>query len=320
MIDTIGSVQSVIAEFRDVYAAHVSKGKQEVRVSELPDKQRADWFRRDGELHPSSFPYCGLRHAYELLERPSDPIIDVDFGRDYFLPAGSVFHAAIQKWIGFSGQYVGDWHCQKCGRVHARRVHPKACKACGHTHLDYHELGGAWGKNVHWHTDGLFRTKSKRHWLVDFKTTSTYAIEQHRKTKTVFPYTTNRSQIESYIPLVEDLTSLDIDGWLLVYAARDNPNHIYKVEVVGGRVTAKQKTSIRQRLEQSDRDFTVARQVVDKPIKVFKRLATTKLCEDRDYYDHFVHDQWDPCPLHKQCFGNKLPAKLQAAVVKNQKE
>lgn len=308
------SLQNVIAEFRGVYENHVSRGKYVTHVSELPERERANWLKRDGELHPSSFPYCGLRHAYELLQRPADPEIKMDFGRDYFLPAGTVFHEAVQKWIGFSGQFIGDWHCQKCKRVHAKRIRPKACKSCGHTQLDYNELGGVWGKNVHWHTDGLFRTKAKRNWLVDFKTTSTYAIEQHRKTKNVFPYTSNRMQIEGYVPLVEDLTGLEIDGWMLVHCARDNPNHIYKVEVVGAVLKASHKETIRERITQADKDFAIARRVKELPVKVFARLQKTKLCEDRDFYDHFVNDQWNPCPLHKQCFGNKLAAKLEAAL------
>lgn len=308
-------LQSVIQEFKTQYEATVCKGSYSMRVSEMLPKARAEWERRDRELHPSSFPYCGLRHAYERLIRDADPEIDVNFGREYFLPAGHVFHAAIQKWIGFSGQYVGDWFCHGCKHMMRARVRPEnGCRKCGSQHIEYTELGGTWGSNVHWHTDGLFRTRKKRHWVVDFKSTSTYAIEQHRKTKTVFPYTSNRFQIESYIPLIEDTYNIEIDGWLLVYAARDNPNHIFKVEVVGGVVNDQRKEDLRAVLEQNDKDFPVALGVKEQPVKVFKRLAKTKLCEDRDYYDHFIHDQWDPCPLHKVCFGGKLQPKLQKAI------
>lgn len=307
-------LQSVVQEFRSVYETHVGKGAQELRVSELPESQQREWRKRDAELHPSSFPFCGLRHAYELLLREDDPVVRQDFGRDYYLPAGHVFHAALQKWIGFSGVYIGDWRCQSCGKTHKRRGRPKVCSRCGHQHLEYHELGGVWGDNIHWHTDGLFRTSDRKYWLVDFKSTSTYSIFQHRKTKSVFPYVSNRTQIESYTPLVEDLTGLEIEGWLLVYAARDKPNSMFNLEVVGNTLNTKRKAEIRTRLEQSDKDFPIARQVKERPVKVFRRLERTKLCEDRDYYDHFVHDQWDPCPLHKVCFGSRLWNRLHKAV------
>jgi hypothetical protein len=109
---------------------------------------------------------------------------------------------------------------------------------------------------------------------------------------------------------VEDTYDVKVAGWMLVYAARDNPNHMFKVEVVGGTVDDERREQLRARLETADTDFGIARKVKEQPVKVFKRLERTKLCEDRDFYDHFVHDKYSPCPLHKVCFGSKLHAKL----------
>jgi hypothetical protein len=302
----------VIRQFRRTYETNVSNGSQEIRVSDLLEADRKDWERRDGELHPSSFPFCGLRYAYEYFNRDEDPVINLDFGRDYFLNAGHVFHAALQKWMGNSGEMLGDWRCEACGTMHKFKARPGKCRKCGGQHLEYRELGGAWGKHVHWHTDGLW--KSKKIWVVDYKSTSTYAIEQHRKTKQVFPYISNRFQIETYIPLIEDTYNIEIAGWLLVYAARDNPNHMFKVEVVGGAVDEDRRAQLKERLHTADTDYGIARKVKEQPIKVFKRLERTKLCEDRDFYDHFVHDKYNPCPLHKVCFGSKLHAKLHKGI------
>lgn len=300
-----------ISKFRQVYEANVSQGQREFRVSELLEKDAADWRRRDGELHPSSFPFCGLRHAYERLHRDDDPVITHEFGRDYFLNAGHVFHAALQRWMGHSEQMIGDWKCKACGAMHRFKTIPvKGCRRCGSQHLEYRELGGHWGKNVHWHSDNLWKQTDSKLWVIDYKSTSTYAIEQHRKTKQVFPYVSNRFQIESYIPLLEDTYDIEIAGWMLVYAARDNPNHMFKVEVVGGEVDDDRKAELRERLHQADKDFSVTLKVKEQPIKVMRRLEQTKLCEDKDFYDHFVHDKYNPCPLSKVCFGSKLKTKF----------
>lgn len=306
MIDS--DLQRAIRRFRAEYENNITKGSYELRVSELLKADRDEWKKRDGELHPSSFPFCGLRYAYEFNNREEDPIVVQDFGRDYFLNAGSVFHSAVQKWMGNGGQMLGDWKCLDCGAKHSFKAKPEKCRKCGGQHLEYHELGGVWGKNLHWHTDGLW--KNKKLWVVDYKTTSSYAIEQHRKTKQVFPYTSNRFQIETYVPLIEDTYGVEISGWLLIYCARDNPNHMFKVEVVGGLIDNARREQLRERLETADKDFTIARKVNEFPIKVFSRLKKSKLCEDKEFYTHFVEDKYNPCPLANVCFTKKLDKKL----------
>jgi hypothetical protein len=310
MIDS--DLSRTISRFRQLYEANVANGSTEPRLSELPKRQRDNLLKRDGELHPSSFPFCGLRHAYERFTREDDPIVHQNFGSDYFLSAGHVFHAALQKWLGRSGKMLGNWYCPKCKHLHKHQATPEACVKCKCPDLEYQELGGTWGKHVHWHSDGVFKTKDL--WVVDYKSTSVHAIEKHFKTKSVFPYVRNRFQIESYVPLLEDLLETKIAGWLLVYAARDNPNHMYKTVVVGGQVDAERREVLRDRLVQADKDFGVALQVKEKPVRVFKRLKETKLCDSRDFYNDFIHDQYDPCPLSKVCFGSKLQPFLQKAI------
>jgi hypothetical protein len=301
--------QQAINFLKSVFEQHVSKGTYDLHVSDLLPADRANYDRREGELHPSSFPFCGLRYAYELEHRDADPVIRQDFGRDYYLPAGTVFHSAIQKWLGRSGTILGDWKCLHCGRTHKLQTKPDACRKCKGTHLEYHELGGSYGKNLHWHTDGVLKTEDIGNWVIDYKSTSTFAIDQHRKTQNLFPYSSNRFQIETYIPLIEKTYELPIAGWLLVYAARDSPSS-YKLVVVGSAVSQKQKDALLLRLDTADRDWSVARKVLTKPIAVYKRLAQSKLCADKDYYDMVVHDKYSPCPLSKVCFGSKLHAKL----------
>jgi hypothetical protein len=140
-------LERAIRGFRRQYEENVSQANYELRVSELLEADRKEWERRDAELHPSSFPFCGLRYAYDYNEREDDPVIVQEFGRDYFLNAGHVFHAALQKWMGRSGQMIGDWHCLECKTKHKFKTKPEKCRKCGGQHLEYHELGGKWDKN-----------------------------------------------------------------------------------------------------------------------------------------------------------------------------
>lgn len=307
------SKTAVFEEYKAAFEKYVSKGSISMTVGELLPAERDEWLRRDKELHPSSFPFCGLRNAYERFTRPADPSLEIDFGRDYFLPAGHVFHAAVQKWIGFSGVYIGNWVCLSCSRRYELQGRPKRCK-CGSHHLQYEELGGKWGKTVSWHTDGLFRTRNHGLWLNDFKTTSTYAIYKHKKENT-FPYVGNEWQIKAYVPLVEDLIQEKLAGYMLTYAARDNPSKPWNIVVVGSKITDSIRAQARANLELSDQMFKTGLAVKKRPNKTFKLVSANKLCSDRDFYNEQVKNDFEPCPLAKVCFNKtRLQKALQEAI------
>jgi hypothetical protein len=310
--------ERAINDFRLVYETNVSKGIRQYRVSQLTEKEQKDYWARDATLHPSSMPFCGLRSAYERLLREPDPIVERDFGFDYFLPVGHATHYALQKWLGHSGQLIGNWKCagEGCKRKWKFRSQPKKCDKCGHREFHYDELGGVSGKNFHWHTDGVFHKKDGQYWVIDYKTTSEFAIKKHNDAgKTVFPYMSNRFQIETYVPLVEEKYNIKIAGWLLVYVPRDGPKLSWKIAIVGGQINEERRERLKQRLEVADRDFSVSLKVKEHPVKVFKKLEQSKICEDREFYDNFIHDQYNECPLHKQCFAaKKLKKKLATAI------
>lgn len=303
----------VISQFKAVYAKEVSNGKNELRLSQLLPADQAEYRRREAELHPSSFPFCGLRYAYELANLEDDPVIAQNFGSDYFLNAGTVFHSAVQNWVGRGGDIIGTWKCLACKHETKPRTWLPKCPKCDSVHLEYQELGGKWGKHVSWHSDGVFKQPTKKLWVIDYKTTSNAAIMEHRKTKQVFPYTKNRFQIETYAPLIEDTYGVKVEGWLLVYCARDNPSRPWNVEVVGGVIDNERREVLKERLHQADKDWGIARRVTEKPIAVYKRLQETKICPDRDFYNDNIYDKYDPCPLAKVCFSK---TKLQAFLEK----
>lgn len=52
---------------------------------------------------------------------------------------GHVVHAMIQKWLGYTGQFYGDWQCLKCRRTYRYSVNPEQC-TCGAKDWQYQEL------------------------------------------------------------------------------------------------------------------------------------------------------------------------------------
>lgn len=162
----------VIRQFKQVYEEHVTNGEIVIRYNELSAKERENIERRDKELHPSSFPFCPLRAAYERYHREAadDLQVSQNFGSDYFLPVGTAFHEAVQKWLGKSGQFIGLWSCECGNRINVPTTHPGKCKKCKSTYRwQYHEVGGRFGKFTSWHADGIFQLTDGSLYVVDYK-------------------------------------------------------------------------------------------------------------------------------------------------------
>lgn len=287
----------------------------EFRLSDLPKEERTRFRRRQKQLHPSSFPYCGYRHAYEFLTTEKDPVLYAGFGDDYYLGVGTLTHTALQKWLGRKGQVAGDWKCNACGHVHEMQVLPKKCKACGSKTdgFEYEEVGGVWGSYIWWHKDGIFVDRKGRLWIIDYKTTSTNAIWQHKKKGDKFPYKENKHQAEAYVVLAEDKYKKPIHGWILFYASRDYPS--FSFMPVAQVMTDERKEEIRARLKANDRTFKTVLGLRDNPQHI-GRIRNGKLCSDRQFYRENVHHEYRPCPLYKHCFKPDVAAKVFANAFK----
>jgi hypothetical protein len=296
----LNPTRAVEAEFTR-YFKETTESVETYRLSELPPKERANYKRRLKQLHPSSFPYCSLRHAYETLLREEDPVIERDFGFDYFVNVGTTAHSIFQHWMGKKGQVLGNWRCEnpECGHEFKLRAKPKRCLKCKHLHLSYHEAGGKWGARIFWHKDGIFKDKHGKLWIIDYKTSSSTAIWNHKKSGNVFPYMKNRVQIESYVVLAEDLYQQPIEGWILLYASRDFPHYNYTT--VAKKVTAERKAEVRARMTRDDTNFGRVLELKENP-EYLKVLRKQKLCDSPEFYKEHVFDKYDPCPLSKHCF------------------
>lgn len=253
------------------------------------------------ELHPSSFPYCGLQHWYTIMKDGGvDEWQELDFYGEFYTSNGTITHELIQEWLGKGGKLLGNWKClnKKCSGTRKFSVY-KPCPICK-GEMEYHELGVKFGKHTTGHLDGLYLVKKKgKYYIIDYKTCGVEAIRKHQSgAEKVFPYLKNVAQIESYCHYVEDNYGIKVGGWLLVYLTRDAAFRNY--EVVGKKFSGSYKARVIEKCEKSDKHFGIA--IKERKLKNVKTLIEEKPCDCRATYEKEFHNKYDPCPLEKVCF------------------
>ena len=270
---------------------------------------------RESELHPSSYPYCGLRHAYRLLTGiKKEPL---DFYGEYYTSLGTMKHELMQKYLGRGKKILGDWKCLDCSHRLKLTTYRK-CPKCRSVRVMYEEIGIKFGKYTHGHIDGVVQINGKWY-VIDYKTTSTKKNDLHRKTGNVYPYGYNVAQISSYVPYLEECYDIEIAGWILIYVTRDSSFRDYVM--VGAEMDKKAKKAKLEQLIRYDEHFgKVMKLKADLQLKYFKRLVLEKPCESLAQYKKEMHN-YDWCELAKSgaCFDeSKLRIVLSNLVNKKQ--
>lgn len=297
-------IDFVIADLKHYIKEHTSK------IYVVPDNPNST---RHLELHPSSYPYCGLRHAWRDLKGiPREPM---DFYGEYYTSLGTMKHELMQKYLGKGKRILGDWTClnKECGHKIAFTTY-KPCPKCKSKEMQYEELGIKFGKWTHGHIDGVVQINGK--WFVlDYKTTGTKKNEKHRLTKNVYPNPYNVAQIESYVVYLEAAFDIKIEGWLLIYVSRDSSFRDY--EIVGELVSEAQKKKLLAKMTRYDKHFgKVMKLKKDLQLKYFKDLVLEKPCANLAQYKKDMHS-YNWCELAKSgvCFDrDKLRLELQNLV------
>lgn len=255
------------------------------------------------ELHPSTFPYCGLRAAYEKMQNGGDILVTQrNLGMSYYVTMGTHLHTLFQEWLGKTIErsskkkrlyvrVIGNWRCTQCKTLHTF-THYKKC-SCGSWETNYEELGISSHKGiVKGHTDGLFLIDGK-YYIVDYKTSSGRNIWKHQNQGiNVFPYLKNVAQIKSYCYLVGKKYGVKVSGWYLIYVSRDTPN---QMAICGESFNRKDRLAQRHRIDRSVRHFKIVKNL--KTWKQVKTLIDEKPCRDLKYYERLMHDKYNPCPL-----------------------
>lgn len=295
-----------IVSIKKELTKYINSQVQTVFVKEVDKTARRYW-----ELHPSSFPWCGLQQAWEEangVERKP-----LDFYGEYYTGLGTLTHELMQRYLGYRGSIIGYWQCMHCRKKHKQKkpiTAPDSCKSCGHPVFEYHEIGIKFGKYTYGHVDGVIKLKGK-YYVIDYKTTSPRKNEQHKKFKNVYPYKKNVAQIESYVVYLEQQYGIKIDGWFLIYVSRDNAFKDYVIE--GKKVSEKEKKALLKKLTRDDKLFgRVLKLRKGYNQKYWDQLVKYKPCKTNAEYKDKMHS-FDMCPLALDgtCFN---PSRLKRAI------
>jgi len=95
------------------------------------------------ELHVTEMAYwCPMRRFYDLqaIKKGIRKMpVPVPAAAQRLFDRGHTVHAMIQKWLGYSGAFFGDWRCKHCNRIYRFSAFPGKC-VCGNKHYEYIEL------------------------------------------------------------------------------------------------------------------------------------------------------------------------------------
>ena len=178
--------------------------------------------RNTGKLRVSSFPFCSRKYLFDSVATTHQDFTVM--GR-YYTEVGTITHTIIQDALEASTssiKMIRDYKCNDCGKHYEYCVKPKKCK-CGSTNLQYLEHTVNYGKHIQGHIDDSILLPNKKIWAVDYKTTSLEKIVAYKKTGKGFPYESNVAQLSAY-SAIKWQDGYDIEGYILVYIARDNPS------------------------------------------------------------------------------------------------
>ena len=309
------------SNFGILYESEYNK-EYPVPFKKLPEKEQKRALKYEAEFHPSSGPFCPLQHVFNRLTQSTTPRIGkASMSMDLILNVGTTMHSAWQNGLARTERLLGNYVCVKCKHEHTLTTLPRKCKGCGNRGAYafwYKELGGLYKNVISWHTDGIWIGPGEKLWQIDFKSSSSYAVDGYKMDvqkgkKPSLPYNTNRFQIETYSYMTRRNLGLDIVGYGLPYIARDKPGFGYAI--VGAELRTKDHTRIAERTEKVVKDFRRVANILTESRTdrrdTIEWAVQHKLCDCLETYERDVHNRYQPCPLAPVCFSRR---KLEAAL------
>lgn len=298
-------------------------------IKQAMNEATVDEFNRPGrrlELHPSSFPYCGIRDLYEFVQEAPAPMNPQTFAGSYFTSVGTLVHTLIQTFMGMGGRVWGHWECSQknhgCGYKFTHDISPyHDCPVCGHSCV-YEEIGyllTADGELVacradedpdnpillDGHMDCLFEDEDGDFWVVDYKTTLLMKANKHNKDgKALANNATYRAQQRTYVTLTHRTYGkshgIKPRGWILAFLPRDIP---FQFAFHGEDVSLDDKKETWERI---CHDMEALGDVLEATcFDDISHLIETKPCSCKADYVANMENPYSECPLLPVCFNKK---------------
>lgn len=289
---------------------------------ELPGKTG-----RPPELRPSSFPLCPILVWMRLVKGASKGYWEQDnsFQSTYFSTVGTEFHSIIQYFIGMSGKIYGDWICinKKCkkgreavtlyddrgriirkGKLTARRTTDNDCPCCTEP-MQYEELEVTY-KGITGHIDCIIDMGNGRYWVGDYKTCSGWGLENKR-----LPARAHLKQIPAYCYILRKKYKINVVGFSLLYATRDNPWNFKETPFEWSKDWTDYALDL---LKTEKKKYRAA--LNDFKNNDYNKSISMKPCDSEEYYFKEV-DYYKECPMLGICFKRK---KLKQALEKHRRK
>lgn len=282
---------------------------------------------RPPELRPSSFPICPILAWMKLVRGASIGYWpeNVTFQSTYFATVGTEFHEMIQFFIGMSGKIYGNWSCinKKCkkgraattlydahgkvikkGKLTRKNTTNNECPCCGEP-MRYEEIEVNY-RGVKGHIDCIIDMGGGRYWVGDYKTCSNYGIENK-----ILPHKAHLKQIPSYVYILRKKYKLNVVGFSLLYATRDNP---WKFKETPFEWNDEWTDYASDLLKGEKRKYKAA--LYDFKHNTTSNIIQHKPCKSEAYYFKEI-DYYHECPMLGVCFEKR---KLLKALHKHQKK
>lgn len=279
--------KEILTEVRQYF----DKCRQETCFPSKVDPERVFFLR------PSSLPFCALRRFLHFAEEGVSDTNIMNADGNFYVKTGITMHTILQDTFGRGGRILGDWKCThyRCQHILRWTTHKK-CPKCG-SPTRYEEAEFKY-KSWRSHLDGAYRSRKKKNWLLDYKTSSTYILGDD---KPAIPTVsrTYQEQSKRYVVFVEDKYGIEVEGFIIVYVSRDNPFKLYKLSPVV--MSQEEKDKIRKLANKED--YLHKKMFKIKSVVGAQRLCEGKLCKNKT--DHDKNFPYQSCPYVNDCFDDE---------------
>ena len=262
-------------------------------------------------VRPSSCPSCAIPLFIEICNGRvlgGKFYQDTDYLREYYTEVGNTTHTLLQRWLGMSGNLLGNWSCtcqglDKDGKpklvreLSTNNKCPHCKQRAEYVEIEFDEEG------IKGHVDGIlrFKIKGKKYYIIiDFKGTSSLGLNQNKHAiPPKYPTKKNSKQIGLYAHIFKKHYDWNVVGWALIYTARDST----KQYLVCPKVYDEKDWKEAEAMFNSQ---VLQQKILTKTLEDFNidRLLKHKLCRCNDHYTNDVKDQYHACEYAPVCFSN----------------